>query len=93
MVQGLGRCLSHSYSEASTLLFVCLGVFFGCRWVLPDQCVCQPVSDPERGQGAAVLRLPDAGGPGGSEGVELQTEPRGPETKGEPAEPGRPQMF
>lgn len=58
------------------------------RWVLPDQRVRQPVSDPEPGQGAAALGLPDAGGPGGAEGVELQTESRGPETKGEPAEPG-----
>lgn len=47
------------------------------------------MSDPETGQGPASLRLPDAGGPGGAEGVELQTEPRSPETEGEPAEPGR----
>lgn len=47
------------------------------------------MSDPETGQGAAALGLPDAGGAGGAEGVELQTEPRSPETEGEPAEPGR----
>ena len=58
------------------------------RRVLPDQRVRQPVSDPEPGQGAAVLELPDAGGPGGAEGVELPTEPGGPATQGEPAEPG-----
>ncbi|KAF3697802.1 Ras and Rab interactor 2 Ras interaction/interference protein 2 [Channa argus] len=56
-------------------------------WVLPDQCICQSVSDPEPGQGAAPLRMPDTGGSGGTEGVELQTEPRSPETKREPAEP------
>lgn len=79
-----------SHSEESTLcLFVCsVCVCFASRWVLPDQCVCQHVSDPELGQGGAVRRLPDAGGPGGAEGVALQTEPRGPETEGEPAEPG-----
>ena len=59
-----------------------------CRWVLPDQCVCQPVSDPESGAGPPVLRLPDSGGPGRSEGVELQEEPGRPEAEGEPAEPG-----
>lgn len=47
------------------------------------------MSDPETGQGAASLRLPDTGGPGGAERVELQAEPRGPETEGVPAEPGR----
>lgn len=59
------------------------------RGVLPDQRVRQPVSDPKPGPGATALRLPDAGGPGGAEGVELPTEPRSPETEGEPAEPGR----
>ena len=58
------------------------------RWLLPDQCVRQPESDPEPGRGGAGGGLPDAGGPGGAEGVEQQAEPGSPETKGEPAEPG-----
>lgn len=60
-------------------------LFFVLRWILPDLCVRQPVFDPEVGQGAA----PDPGDPGGPEGVELQAEPRGTETEGEPAESGR----
>lgn len=46
------------------------------------------MSDPELGQGAFAVGLPDAGGPGGAEGVELQAEPGGPETERDPAEPG-----
>lgn len=59
------------------------------RWVLPDLHVRQPVCDPEVGQGAAPDGPLHPGGPGGSEGVELQTEPGGAEAEGEPAEPGR----
>lgn len=82
-LRGSGWCLYLSHSEEATLLFVC------CRWLLPDQCVRQPMSDPEPGQGEVHVGLPDAGGPGSVEGVELQAEPRGPETEGEHAEPGR----
>lgn len=46
------------------------------------------MSDPDLGQGAAAVRLPDTGSSGSAEGVEQQTEPRGPETEGEPAESG-----
>lgn len=63
------------------------------RWVLPDLRVRQPVFDPEVGQGAAAVRPPDTGGPGGAEGVELQTESGGSETEGEPAESGRQRLF
>lgn len=58
------------------------------RWLLPDQRVRQPASDPESGPGAAGRRLPDAGGAGGAEGVELQAEPRGPDAEGAAAESG-----
>lgn len=70
-------------------LFFSSYTFFASRWLLPDQRVRQPASDPGPGQGAAILGLPDARGPRGAEGVELQTEPRGPETEREPAEPSR----
>lgn len=80
-------------TEQSVLKNPTLCVCSGSRWLLPDQRVRQPVSDPELGPGAAALRLPDAGGPGGAEGVEQPTEPRRPEAEGEPAEPGRERVF
>ena len=60
------------------------------RWLLSEQCVRQPVSDPEPGGPAASApRLSDPESPGGTEGVGSQAGTRGPATPREPEDPGR----
>lgn len=61
------------------------------RWLLPDQCLCQPLSDPEPWSegGPGPPRRSDPRGPGRAEGVGPQTQPGSQEPPGETTEPGK----